>query len=209
MKVSFPFDDIYYLSVPENKERLENIKHNLELIDNIKVFNTIYIPKVYHISWLLKKNNEFKWNGYGSGTALNCALNNYSIIKSCYNNGSNSVMIIEDDVTFDTQNIKIINNVIENIPSDYNLLRFEWNNRWISFDRKPELGYFVKSNKTIYGTQCYVLDRKGMEFYINFMEKQLSCADEPLFRFHESGLNQYFCNITICKDLNITSTIQK
>ena len=83
-KINLPFDYIYCILLPTNTERVENVKKQCELINNINVFNSIYIPNVYSLSNFLKQNDKFHWNGWGNGTALNCMLNHYTVIKQAY-----------------------------------------------------------------------------------------------------------------------------
>lgn len=207
--INLPFDLIYCILLPTNKERVENVKKQCELINNVNVFNSIYIPGVYSLSNFLKQNNKFYWNGWGNGTALNCSLNHYTVIKQAYDSNANSVLVFEDDVTFNTENIDRIQEVMNNIPKNYNLLRFEWVKEFDGYIRKKECGYFTKTKKPSWGTQCYVLDRIGMKFYLDYMEQQLSCADVPLYDVYMyNTIKQYYCNIEICKELDFKSTIQ-
>lgn len=207
-KINLPFDYIYCILLPTNSERVENVKKQCELLNNVNVFNSIYIPNVYSLSNFLKQNDKFRWNGWGNGTALNCTLNHYTVIKQAYDANSKSVLIFEDDVTFNTENINKINEVINNIPKNYNILRFEWVKEFNGYVRKNERGYFIKTNKPSWGTQCYALDRKGMEYYLKYINNMLSVADMPLYESYIYHLNQYYCNIEICKELNFKSTIQ-
>ena len=114
-KINLPFDYIYCILLPSNAERVENVKKQCELLNNVKVFNSIYIPNVYSLSNFLKQNDKFRWNGWGNGTALNCTLNHYTVIKQAYDANAKSVLIFEDDVTFNNENINKINEVMNNI----------------------------------------------------------------------------------------------
>ena len=69
---------------------------------------------------------------------------------------------------------------MNNIPKNYNILRFEWVKYWGGYIRKEKTGYFTKSNRPSWGTQCYALDRIGMEYYLKYMDNMLSVADIPL-----------------------------
>ena len=207
-KINLPFDYIYCILLPTNSERVENVKKQCELLNNVNVFNSIYIPNVYSLSNFLKQNDKFRWNGWGNGTALNCTLNHYTVIKQAYDANVKSILVFEDDVTFDIENINKINEVMNNIPKNYNILRFEWVKEYNGYVRKNERGYFIKTNKPSWGTQCYALDRKGMEYYLKYIDNMLSVADMPLYESYIYHLNQYYCNIEICKELNFKSTIQ-
>ena len=207
-KINLPFDYIYCILLPTNSERVENVKKQCELLNNVKVFNSIYIPNVYSLSNFLKQNDKFRWNGWGNGTALNCTLNHYTVIKQAYDANAKSVLIFEDDVTFNDENINKINEVMNNIPKNYNILRFEWVKYWGGYIRKEKRGYFTKSNHPSWGTQCYALDKIGIEYYLKYMDNMLSVADMPLYDSYIYHLNQYYCNIETCKELNFKSTIQ-
>lgn len=152
-KINLPFDYIYCILLPTNSERVENVKKQCELLNNVNVFNSIYIPNVYSLSNFLKQNDKFRWNGWGNGTALNCTLNHYTVIKQAYDANAKSVLIFEDDVTFNTENI---NEVMNNIPKNYNILRFEWVKYCGGYirNKKKRIFYKIKSSFMGYSMLC-------------------------------------------------------
>lgn len=192
--MELPFDKIYVLHLPTDITRVNNVKQLLEKISNITVFNSIYIPKVYNIANLLKNNNMFFWNGLGNGTALACTINHYTIIKQAYEEGSNSILILEDDISYNDEYFYVFNN----LPNDWDCIRFCWVNNIqgnIYYPNKYE--YFTKSKLATWGTQCYALNRKGMKYYLDSMNNNFAVADNPLFTLLYTDLKQYYCNINV------------
>lgn len=207
--IKLPFDRTVMLVTPTYKERLNNYYIQASRIYGLEKFNSIYIPKVHTYASILNNAGMFKWNGVGNGTALNCMLNHYTIIKQSYIDGLDSVFIMEDDVQITIDDITCMD-IISHIPSDYDVLRFDWHKGIYPYIKNPE-NYFTKSYKRVYGTQCYALNRKAMLYYMNYIENNPACADEPLFNITENvDLNQYFCDKEFCEEIEtFCTTIQK
>ncbi len=207
--IKLPFDRTVMLVTPTYKERLNNYYVQASRIYGLEKFNSIYIPKVHTYASMLNKGGMFEWNCVGNGTALNCMLNHYTIVKQCYIDGLDSVFVMEDDVEIISDDITCID-IISHLPSDYDIIRFDWHKKTCPYVKNPK-NYFTKSYKNVYGTQCYVLNRTGMLYYINFIENTPAVADHPLFCITEnSRVNQYFCDKDFClENESFDTSIQK
>lgn len=189
--MKLPFDKIYCLHLVEAKERYKSVlkecnKINLEnKVDfwytskkpiNTTIGNNIQSLHDDYYNSVMRSNK----NVYGA--CFDCAYNHYSIIKQAYIRGLNSILIIEDDICFNN-NLSLINNVINNIPEDYDVLKlyntvYNKRNKITSdfFELIDEHNYKYYYHSTL----CYALNRKGMEALINEYETNLVAADIAL-----------------------------
>ena len=130
--MKLPFDKIYCLHLSEDKERENQIK---------KQFKFLGITKQVDIWWTCKRDISNKigkmitslhtkfYNTYSKnnnklyGNVFNCSFEHYSIIKQAYMRGFNNILIIEDDVVFNRDKEKI-QYIMNNIPDDYDIIKF-------------------------------------------------------------------------------------
>jgi GR25 family glycosyltransferase involved in LPS biosynthesis len=207
--MKLPFDKIYCLHLVDAKERYKSVleecnKINLEnKVDfwyttkkpiNITIGNNIQSLHDNYYDSFFKNGNEYVY-----GACFDCAYNHYSIIKQAYMRGLNSILIIEDDICFN-DDLRLLNNIINNIPYDYDVLKLY--NLEIPYKNESSIKpyknesfikpYFLLLNEHNYkyyyrSTLCYALNRKGMEALINEYETNLVAADIALdnVRFNE------------------------
>lgn len=198
-KITLPFDKIYCLHCVEAKNRENNFKKELNkigLTEQVDIWWSCKHPKALECANFLKESNQYSWNGVGNGGAFNCTREQYQIIKTAYFRGYNSVCVIEDDITF-IEDTNLLKSVFSSIPEDYDILRLVY--IYDNHDNKGD--YFVENyTKYLWGAQMYALSRKGMKFYIDFVDNNYCVADEPLFaidKIKENNLKNYFCNYKI------------
>lgn len=115
-----------------------------------------------------------------------CARSHYSIVKTCYDLGYNHCLIMEDDIRF-LKNQELFISFLEHIPNDYDILQFGA----FTMDKKAagildhyDNGEFWVMHDGIYlwNASMYALSRKGMQYYIGYMDKFFTVADMPLFK---------------------------
>lgn len=150
--------------------------------------------------------NAFNKTGKGRFTKANeydCARNHYGIVKECYDRGFKSVLILEDDICFYNK-MEIFNEFINNIPADYDLIQFggftvdpKAKNILDAYDKGQ---YWVKHKDClIWNASMYALSRKGMEYYLAFMNKIFWVADGPLYKapLNDKLINTYISTIPL------------
>lgn len=158
-----------------------------------------YVNFHYGTTW---PYNEFIMNAvniasigrFTKPNEYDCTRNHYSIVKQAYDRGDNYVLIMEDDIMF-LSNFDLFNKFIDHIPDDFDILQcggFTTDSRII--DELRDINYYTDDidnvndywylNESIGLWNCsmYVLSRKGMEYYINFINKILWVADGPLYK---------------------------
>jgi len=204
-----PFEEIYCLALTEDAKRYKNAKAELE---KIGVENEI------HWWWTCKKpiitniaNNiqslHGKWyvlnyqkNKYLYTAAFDCFLNHYSIIKTAYNRGVNSILVMEDDINF-IDDIDCIKYVFDHIPEDYDIIKFYnlHDCMYVSEVTIENMEWIVDYARTA-STEMYAMNRKGMKTFIDEIEN----GNEP------QVVDAYFdTTIYKCKQYSLNGRIIK
>lgn len=212
------FDKIYIINYIEAPKRRENIIKQLKYYnfeDGVEFSYGMPFTKIKSIGPHFQEiANEIIWNvGRISGVA--CALNHYTAIKTAYELGANSVLILEDDIIF-RDNRDLIIEYLDNIPKEWNYLYFTpaFNRNTInvkdlniflnSKDNWINLKNFVIGQKIqninsgangFISSGAYALDKIGMKLYITIFENSsIQNSDMLEFFFHNienSPLNSY------------------
>lgn len=201
--MKLPFDKIYCLHLSEDKEREIQIK---------KEFKFLGITKQVEIWWTCKRNISNKigkllsslhttfYNEYSEGNdslygnVFNCSFEHYSIIKQAYLRGFENILIIEDDIVFNRDKEKI-KYIIDNIPSDYDIIKFFNEFTGESYIDKPI--QYVKNKKDLkqykVSSMCYAISRNGMKLYIEEMDKKFNIADVILDELKDNKNIKFYC----------------
>lgn len=117
---------------------------------------------------------------------VDCTMNHYTIIRQAYERGFKHIAVIEEDVLFNGVTTKEeFEKLLDEIPSDSDITRLCQS---LPYNKKAK-DKFVKGCK-LWGTQFYILNRKGMEYYINEIEKKFTPADFPLVN-EDANVNIY------------------
>lgn len=112
------------------------------------------------------------------GGCFNMAVQHYTVIKTAYELGCNSILVLEDDVRF-LNDLSLLDEMLEAIPLNYDHLMFDRNKL-----TDTELTSFAnltdeqKRNKWIEfsvagSTGCYAMSRRGMRRYIELIESDV------------------------------------
>ena len=146
--------------------------------------------------------NQNKLGRLTKPNEYDCTHNHYSMIKQAYDQGCQYCLIMEDDILF-IKDEKLWEKYLDNIPGDFDILQFGG----FTADKlvveevlnhKDE--YWVKHPHVgIWTTAMYALSRKGMEYYLEFIDKFFWVADGPLYRapMDNPELNTYICTIPL------------
>lgn len=157
----------------------------------------------------------FNRTGKGRFTKANeydCARNHYGIIKEAYDRGFENVLIIEDDLQF-LNNEALWDEALNNIPDDFDIIQFGGftvDPRIKKYLTKTNVKYVKHPDVGMWNCSMYALSRKGMEYYIAFMNKLFWVADGPLYKAPINGkiVNTYMTSIpmVIQADKHIVSS---
>lgn len=197
------FDKIYLLTLSNRKDKTGAA---IKMLQNIGLHNDDYI---IHYATLFPYNNiicnAFNQTKYGKFTKPNeydCARNHYSIIKEAYDLGYSNILIIEDDIKLiSTDNI--FEECIINIPTDYDILQFGGFTTDTLIEKyltnSNNIKWYEHNDIGIWNCTMYALSRKGMEYYLAFMNNFFWVADGPLYKapLNNKIVKSYITNIPI------------
>lgn len=140
---------------------------------------------------------------------FDCTRSHYNMVKTAYDLGYDSILIIEDDIKF-LNNIDIFKKYLKTIPNDWDFIQFggfsaDPNIRDMFTDLRKQYNdvYWYKNNYgkvRLWTTSMYALSRKGMEYYLSFLNKFLWVADGPLYYATDNSkfINTYIPILPLC-----------
>lgn len=185
-RLVLPFDKIFCLNLCERSDRrdyMERQFQQLGISDQITWFEVVKHP---HTDFIAKKLREEKIGGVNNGGAFNCTREHYTMIKSSYLKGYNSILILEDDISL-LNDPDQFSSILSEIPCDWDILRFAalWNIAGLKeISSYSEMWNVIKSR--FWGTSGYALNREGMRFLIDKFDNHYYSADVPLFYYPDS-----------------------
>lgn len=201
------FDKTHILNMVNRPDRRELIEYQfremgLELPDTGSNYFRYYYGTTFPHNALIA--NAFNQSGKGRFTKANeydCARNHYAIVKICYELGCKHCLVLEDDILFLTD-ITTISEYIQQMPPDYDICQFG------AFTYQPEIKKYTENTDAywvmhptsgLWNCSMYALSRKGMEFYLAFMDKMFWVADGPLYKavLNPRLVNTYVSRIPI------------
>lgn len=231
--MKLPFDKCYCLHLAEATDRYENLLNQFDKLgikDQVEIWWTCKRKISTEIGNSIKTlhsvyYDNIKNNGHVDiyGAVFNCAFEFYTIIKQAYLRGFESILLMEDDLTFkDDFDYEHFFNII---PDDYDILRMGYDESHLEWMKEMDLyknteDFLIKyPYGWRFGGMCLVaFNRKGMKYYIDYMDSKFECADYPLTWIHEednkkywqgeSLLNVYVTKDSIIKVRGYKSTIQ-
>lgn len=114
-------------------------------------------------------------------------LQHYNIIKQSYLLGYDRILVLEDDITL-LKDKDLLKSYLDNIPSDYDLILFDWIQ--IKGDNYSEdyNKYYYKINSGL-TTGLYSLSRSGMKIMIHMMESIIMNADQYFLDLKHKNYN--------------------
>lgn len=183
-KKRLPFEEAYVIHLASEKERHSHLIRNLKKVgieDEVNIWWTTRRGFSKKLGEMSEQLHSIFYDDANYGSVFNCAYEHYQIINTCYNRGVESVLIMEDDISFN-DDVENFWNVMSNIPKDYAVIKFyytptlygeEYIEKYSDSDE-----YFIDISKDpAVGNVCYALNRKGMEVFLKYNKKMLTIAD--------------------------------
>lgn len=185
------FDICYVLNLSDRKDRRNNMETQFKEMnfDNINESTWLryhYTTKFPYNSLIASAFNESGKGRFTKANEYDCARNHYAIVKECYDRGFSNILVMEDDIKF-LKNNETFLTFIHNIPVDYDILQFggfTTNPRAKNILEKYDDNIYWTTHKDValWNASMYALSRKGMQYYIAFMDKFFWVADGPLYK---------------------------
>lgn len=211
MDITNYFDKVFVLhctDYPERRKLIQNL-NNIG-ITQYEIVYTCTTPINSLLSKTFENNEElftvFYKNTKGAnnyeffGKVFDCAYNFYKIIKSSYNMGLNHILLFEDDIVFRINGDEL-QSYFDEMPNDYDCIKFSYIvAKWYSKFNEQEINSYISNINSKFfrvppeirlnTNTMFALSRKGMKYYIDFMEHMFCCADVP-FRDIQEDIRLY------------------
>jgi hypothetical protein len=148
--------------------KFTKLKINTHIGNNITEIHTDYYN-------LIKKQNPDVY-----GNVFSCMYNWLQLISHAYYLGYNSILCIEDDIGFN-ENIESFNDYLDNKPENADIILFG-----CKIFRAPNIFDELKSNNLyikvdnsykISGMYGVWMNKRGMEYYLKYIQEKICCAD--------------------------------
>lgn len=211
------FDAIYCISLADNISRRDDLKKELSRVGilNSNIFHWKITVKneLYKYIWNNPSLKANKWWFHLTGT-LNCTLEHYAVYKECLALGYKRVLILEDDVVF-LKDIKEIEKAIDNIPENYDILKFnsyfsgvEEEIQKVINDNKINDYYFDYSSLQQISAACYAVSLKAMLILSKYQETFYQPSD-AILNVQNTEIDSKLVRISVIKDICIQNFTYK
>ena len=211
------FDAIYCISLADNISRRDDLKKELKRVGILdsRVFHWKITVKneLYKYIWNNPSLKANKWWFHLTGT-LNCTLEHYAVYKECLALGYKRVLILEDDVVF-LKDIKEIQKAIDNIPQNYDILKFnsyfsgtEEEIQKVINDNKINDYYFDYSSLQQISAACYAVSSKAMLILSKYQETFYQPSD-AILNVQNTEIDSKLVRVSTIKDICIQNFTYK
>lgn len=188
--MNIPFDECWLINLVERPDRKEYMLNQFrELNMDVKYHQAVKGPDwIYNIfcnsinKQIYVSGEEFRgWMDVPH--AIGCWREHYTLIKSAYLRGLNSIMVIEDDCGF-IKDEKLLQEYLDNLPDDWdilklNCLRGDKTEQYVE-DFSDKYGYWFPQINTLWGTGCYAMNRRAMKYILDWYEIYFASIDTPM-----------------------------
>ena len=201
------FDKIFVLTMSSRRDRqtgifnmLKSIGYDPENISHLRKLETVYAtPWPYNEVITYYMNRAFSRKCFTKPNEYDCTRNHYGIIRRSLDLGYEKILVIEDDVRF--LKPEYLSKMIEGIPENFDIVRFNgFTASQSAFNfivcYNQGVSYIKNPATNLWTTGCYGLSRKGMEYYIHYINERLAVADYPFYAVPES-LDYYVATLPV------------
>jgi GR25 family glycosyltransferase involved in LPS biosynthesis len=173
--INFPCDEIYLLNLYEREDKFNKMKERLGYMGiDVIPFRVVKHPFQDKMVRYIKEISMNIMNG----AVYSCTREHYTIIKSAYLRGLECIGIMEDDISF-YRDIDEWEEHFNNLPEDWDILRINCL-RGVEEECVDEDVVWIKTSRNLSGTGFYILNRKAMEYIINYLDNKYVPIDFTL-----------------------------
>lgn len=184
--MKLPFSETWLINLVSRPDRYEKMRKKIEYFGwDVKDHRTVIHPWCGDIAMSFNISRK----GYlNSPNAFSCTREHYTLIKSAFLRGLDSICVMEDDASFYVH-LPVWQDYLNNLPTDWDILRL-CSLRGKKEQEIIETNYsnslWAPVNTGMWGTGCYALNRRGMEYMINSIDSFMQPIDLPLFRYNSN-----------------------
>ena len=201
--MKLPFDEVYLVSLAERQDRYEKCRKAIDYLGwDVKDFRVVKHPFSDFIVKTLGPDLAGIGCNVNNGNILNCTREQYTLVKSAYLRGVETIAIIEDDAQF-FKDPAIWEEYLKNIPKDWDILRF-------NMLRGPETDRVIEANpdkeslwlrqpmqNIVFGAGFYAVNRKGMKYLIEKTDTLYQPLDTALAFMDDPTMKMYIPRLPI------------
>ena len=215
------FDKIYIIHCLENVKRQKNIEFQLNNLtcnkSNIEIHETCYFPFSKQAQLGLLFTNKTRY--INTAAEYNLVREFYQIIKTSYLKGYEHILIFEDDFSLIKE--EILELYFDKIPQDWDILQLSYLFNEYQYDCNKLFNsedLWIKKHFGAWSNNGLGLSRKGMKYWIDFIDKEFVAADIPTHesknnikwygKINQNNLNHYIPNIPLVYITGEDSSVQ-
>ena len=196
--MKLPFSETWIISLVSRPDRYEKMRKQIDWFDwDVYDHRVVLHP---HCQKIMDGINFCGVGHLNTANAFSCTREHYTLIKSAYIRGLESICIMEDDVSFYLDQ-SIWQDYMSSLPSDWDILRI------CAHRGSTEENYFLNQYPNskwapvflgMWGTGCYALNRRGMKYMIDQIDSFMQPIDQPLYSYKKDPrIKHYFPNIPL------------
>lgn len=207
------FDSAYIINLAERKDRRDFIEKQLDKLEIdkslvewhtsvIHPFNDVLVNEFN--AWSQKKHGFFN-----KPNELGCLYEHYTLVKKSFIEGKKRILIMEDDICF-LKDKEQFAQMLDELPKTCDLAQGD------CFCANPKIAESLDFSQTwskhdgvgAWNASFVILNRRGMMFYIDFIDQFFTVADMPYYiaaQQYSNLLDVRLATIPICvqEDKNI------
>jgi GR25 family glycosyltransferase involved in LPS biosynthesis len=173
-------DNVYLINMDKDIDRLKKVTKECDKV-NIK-FERFPGIKVSDLSQnILDKYVPEEIQKYGSDGMIGCGLSHLLIWQDAIKKNYKNILVLEDDVQFTDNFNEYLENVMEELPKDYDILYLGY---FELLCRKSFDSSFNYINKPIFpfGLHAYIISNKGLKKIVKLITKMNEHIDSLIAR---------------------------
>lgn len=123
-----------------------------------------------------------------SPAIFNNTLGHYAIIKTAYELGYKSCLVMEDDIRF-LRDVEKMISILDDMPSDFDIAMLDSIASDVNEGR--QVSEYWRTLDNMWSAACYALSRRGMEYMIEAYESSIAAEDGSV-RIPFRSSDEYF-----------------
>jgi GR25 family glycosyltransferase involved in LPS biosynthesis len=162
-------DNVYLINMDKDIDRLKKVTKECDKV-NIK-FERFSGIKVSDLSQnILDKYIPIEIQKYGTDSMIGCGLSHLFIWQDAIKKNYKNILVLEDDVYFSNDFNKYLQNVIEEVPKDYDILYLGYKDTICKAPKDCSFNYIYKPTFPLL-THAMIISNKGLNKLLNLIRK--------------------------------------
>lgn len=209
----YGFDKVIILHLIEDIKRKDFIEWQLDQLgidkNSIEWHIAVKHPFGYELTMGFNSvnahymQNENRFIGrFTKPNEISCLREHYTIVKKAYYEGTNRILVLEDDIRFN-KDIEFLKSYMSNIPEDADFLQGDCftTNTAISpkleeSRKTDEEKWVLHAGIGVWNASFISYNRKAMKFFLDYIDTYYMPADMPVFAAAQNEPEKYNCYVS-------------